>query len=168
MLRTSRILLVLFTLLFMLVMAGGAFAQSFDISWTGGYGPGTGILSATNVGTYFLVESLTGIQDGSPIGLLGTGAYGSNDNRLYFPPTELLFDSSGIAFADGSSNRYNIYDNGGLYYECISTSTNCEALGSGLKLGSLKITETPEPSTILLFLSGFGALLIVVARKFVA
>jgi hypothetical protein len=154
----------------MLVTARGVFAQTFDISWTGGYGPGSGIITATNEGTYFLVNSISGTQDGKSISLLGLGAYGGNDNRLYYPPTGLFFDSAGFGFKDGTSD-YNIYDNGGLYYECDSSVTGisgCEALGDGVRLTELTVTTTPEPSTILLLLSGFGALLILAGRKVTA
>jgi hypothetical protein len=173
--RTTRILVVLSALMLTLILAGGAFAQSFDISWsTPEYGSGSGIFAATSsgepAGTYLLTSIISGSQNGDPITLLlPPNGYGGNDN-LIFPTSPGLVDIPGFSIVAGGID-YNIYYYGGKYYECspLDNSSNCY-VGSGYPLngsgaGDLTITATPEPSTILLFLSGFGALLILVGRK---
>jgi hypothetical protein len=168
--RATRILFVLFVSLLTLVAAGSAFAQSFEISWsTPAYGSGSGNFAATNEGggTYLLTSIISGSQAGDPMTLLPINGYGGNDN-LVFPTATGLVDVPGFSIVAGGID-YNIYDNGGTYYECspLDNLLNCP-VGSGHPMvgsGVLKITATPEPSTILLFLSGFGALLIFVARK---
>src|SRR5580700_2506517 len=95
-------------------------ADSFSISWTGGFGPGSVTVDATNEGGgEFLITSLTGTQVGSPVTLQPTNTYGNNDN-LIFPgggpsgscsagisPTSQL-DNCGFTFTDGTSN-FNIF-----------------------------------------------------------
>jgi hypothetical protein len=176
--RTSRILVVLSALMLTLFLAGGAFAQSFEITWstpTSEYGSGSGNFAATydGGGVYTLTHIISGSQNGDPItSLLPPNGYGGNDN-LIFPASPGLVDIPGFSIAAGGID-YNIYFYGGKYYECspLDNSSNCY-VGSGYPLsgggaGDLTITATPEPSTILLFLSGFGALLILAGRKVTA
>jgi hypothetical protein len=175
MLRTSRVFFVLFTLLLMLVMAGGAFAQSFEIIWDSPlYGYGSGVFAATNsgepAGTYLLTSG-GGTQAGIGISLLGTiPGYGSNDNLIY-PGSTPVVDLSGFSFTDGVIDyniSYNPPPNNVGLVECSSVTLNnptCYYTLPQTPLTYLKINATPEPSTILLFLSGFGVLLILAGRK---
>jgi hypothetical protein len=165
----SRVFLILCALLFLLVTAKGAFAQSFEITWTGGYGPGTAYFNGTpNAGPsggFLLTSLITGTQNSvSLTGLDTVGSYGGNDNLVLLTTPPGLVDLAGIAFSDGTYS-YNIYDYSGTLLECSSEFTICHANGSGVDLTGLSVTETPEPSTNLLFLSGIGILLIAVARK---
>jgi hypothetical protein len=149
-------------------MARGTFAQSFEISWSGGYGSGNGDFAASGGGgTFTLTSAINGAQAGDSFSLLGPGGYGGNDNALLFPGTPGLLDSAGFSIVAGGVD-YNIYYSGGTYYECSSSVDGpCETT-AGTVLTSFNVTPSPEPSTILLFLSGFGVLLILAGRKVTA
>jgi hypothetical protein len=157
----------------MFLLPKGTFAQSFEINWTGAYGSGSGNFSATSsgqpAGTFLLTSIIGGgTQGGDPISLQGVPGYGYNDN-LIMPTSSPLLDYRGFSIVDGTTGYdFNIYSLGpGLYYECSSNSDDgCNPYPTnGIVLTSFTITETPEPSTILLFLSGFGVLLILAGRK---
>jgi hypothetical protein len=149
----------------MLALAGVASAQTFDISWSStAYGSGSAVFAATNDGSgqYTLTSIISGSQAGNPITLLGVNVFGSNDNLL-FPYTTPVVDISGFSFFDGT-NDFNI-STVGVYVECSSADNpTCYYTGVEVPLDNLTVT-TPEPSTILLLLSGFGALLILAGRK---
>jgi hypothetical protein len=159
----------------MFLLPKGTFAQSFEISWNGGYGSGSGNFAATSsgqpAGTFLLTSIIGGgTQGGNPISLQGVPGYGYNDN-LITPNTPPLLDYRGFSIIDGTTGYdYNIYSVGGSYYECNSNVDGvCEPFPTnGILLSKFTITETPEPSTILLFLSGFGVLLILAGRKVTA
>jgi len=169
--------------LIVVISAPVAHADSFSISWTGGFGPGSVTVDATNEGGgEFLITSLTGTQVGSPVTLQPTGTYGNNTN-LIFPgggpsgscsagisPTSQL-DNCGFTFTDGTSN-FNIFSailEPGTYWECdssVTTTPNCVASPQfpgtpGVELTSFSITPlttAPEPVTGLLLLTGFAGL----------
>jgi hypothetical protein len=165
-------MLAISSLVLMLVMAKGTFAQSFEITWDGGYGSGSGNFSASNLGGgTFLLTSIIGggTQAGDPISLQGVPGYAGNDNNLFFPGTSGFLDYEGFSIADGTSGYfYNIYYSGGTYHECNSNVDDGCSTGAGVILSSFTVTPTPEPSTILLFLSGFGVLLILAGRRVTA
>jgi hypothetical protein len=164
--RALRVAAILVALLFLLIGAKSTLAQTtFTFDWTGGYGTGVGIFNTTNdgVGVYTITSITGGTQNGLSISLLPPSGYGGNDNLLYYPGTPLVFDFPGVSFNDGTDS-FNIYNNGGLYFECSSASTVCEG-GDGLQLTSLSVTPTPEPRTFLLVLPAFLAFLFFAFRK---
>ncbi len=150
------------------LVSGGmrlAHADTFDLTWTGAYGPGSATLTATLYSTdEYLVTSLTGTQDGDSISLIAPDAYGINNNGIYQPPTYPdLLSVAGLGFVDNvTGDDYNLFlftlpSMTNTYTECVSTVTSCvntPQADLGLPVTSLSITpvttETPEPSSVLL------------------
>ncbi len=140
-----------------------AYADVFDLSWTGAFGPGSATLTATDLGGgSFEVTALSGTQNGSSISLIAPGAYGSNDNEIFQPPNTNLLDLAGLGFTDGALD-YNLFlytrpGQSDPYTECRSDQTDCQSAPefdrAGLSVDSLTITpETspvPEPMSVAL------------------
>jgi hypothetical protein len=140
-----------------------AYADVFDLSWTGAYGPGSATLTATDLGGgAFNVTALSGTQNGSSISLLAPGTYGSNDNDIFQPPNTNLLDLAGLSFTDATFS-YNLFlftraGQSNPYTECRSDQTVCETEDDfnnlGLSVDTLTITpETspvPEPMSVAL------------------
>lgn len=81
-------------------------AITFNLTWTGAYGPGSAILTATDDGGgTFTVTAISGNQDGSSI--VGLADYGDNDNEI-FPSALVQLDFPGLGFAVGSTD-YNLF-----------------------------------------------------------
>jgi hypothetical protein len=169
--------------LLLLMTAGSTFAEPvldplFDMTWTGPYGTGSAVLTATLEGTNeYLVTSITGTQDALSLTLLALDAYGSNDNYIYQPPTYTnLVDFAGFAFTDGV-NDYNIFfytlpSQSNTYTECSSAAaTTCTGgnVNDGLALSSLAITPAtspvPEPGTSGLLALGLVGLVSLAWRR---
>lgn len=159
---------------FLLLMgtARHAYADTFDLTWTGAYGPGSATLTATNegAGAYLVTAISSAEQGGLPITLDAPNVYGLNDNLIFQPPAAALLDVLGFAFSDGT-NDYNLFlwtlpSLTNTYTECSSAVTPCVAsvdqLNQGLPVTTLTITpETsaiPEPASVALLGSVlFGA-----------
>ena len=132
------------------------FGDTFDLTWTGAYGPGTAILTATNDGGgTFTVTSISGTQNGSPI--LGLATYGDNDNEI-FPSATIQLNYAGLAFAVGSTDfnlfAYTLPGDTNVYTECSSlVATTCTGgnVDDGLPVTSLNVTgatsAVPEPTS---------------------
>jgi len=144
-------------LLLFLGTAGRAHGDTFDLTWTGAYGPGSAILTASNDGPgEFTVSAITGNQNGSSI--VGLANYGDNDNAIFFPATVQL-DFFGLAFKVGSTDynlfAYTLPGNTNVYTECSSAvALSCTGgdVNNGLPVTSLSITPAtsavPEPTSI--------------------
>jgi len=139
-----------------------ALGDTFDLAWTGAYGPGSAVLTATDLGSEtFLVTAMSaGVQNGLPITLLPVNAYGLNDNEIYQPPNTDLLDLLGFAFSDGT-NDYNLFlwtipGDGNTYTECSSAVTGVNGcldtadFNISLPVTTLSITPTPEPTSVAL------------------
>lgn len=151
-----------------------AYADQFDVSWSGAFGAGTGTIDATNEGGgEFLVTSIDATQAGLDLTLLAPNTYGSNDNLL-FPGATVKLDDFGLAFSDGT-NSYDVFAPPpfpGTYWECSSAQSNCEGLASGVghELTSFSVrpapAATPEPGAVGLLATGlFGLLGMGLRRK---
>ncbi len=167
--KLIRTVLFLSAILAVTATARNAYADSFSVSWSGAYGAGSGMFTATDEGSgMFLITSISGTQDGKTISLLppnpDPSSFFGNDNIL-IPAGTALLDTAGFAFNDGTDD-FNIYSNGtGSYSECSSAAT-CVNTASGSVLESFSVTpnaSVPEPSSAmmlslsasLLFLIGF-------------
>jgi hypothetical protein len=141
--------------------------ETFDITWTGGYGPGSAVVTATDEGGgTFLVDSMSGTQNGASISTLDVPFfYGLNDNDIY-PGSAPLVDVFGLAF-DISGVDYNIFFFNDQYVECVSTVEPACLLTSeeeeALPLDSFTVTPAtvaaPEPGSLLLLSLGLAGLL---------
>jgi hypothetical protein len=167
----SRVLLVLPLLLVFSLTAKKAYAEDFDITWSGTYGNGFMIVSATAEGSgeFLITGIISGEQNGQAItALLPVNTFYSNTNDIN-PFASPLVDGGGIAFAVGSTD-YTIYDNvpykgaGLTEWECTGppmSGTNmgaCNAYGDGFQVTALSIAPAtavaPEPSSFILLGSG--------------
>jgi hypothetical protein len=85
------------------ILCGSAYGDTFDMSWTSGFGAGSGTLTANSSGGgAYLVTAINGTQNGSVVSLFPPGTFGGNDNDIF--PSGSLLDSAGLSFtAAGSS-----------------------------------------------------------------
>jgi hypothetical protein len=162
-------------------------ADSYNISWSGGFGAGSVTVGTTNEGGgEFLITSLSGTQNGHTVSLEATGTYGSNNNLIFpggspsSPCASSIFgsvsasselDNCGFSFTDGTT-IYNIFAPytdvvpGTTYFECSEAVTNpCVGLAPQIasELTAFSITpvvaSTPEPPGLVLLAAGLLILL---------
>jgi PEP-CTERM motif len=163
--RGLRAAIVLAALILCAGTAGHAFGDQFDVTWTGGYGPGNAIVSATEQpdDVTWIVTSIAGEQNGAAI--TGLSNYGGAQN-LIFPGSFELVDEDGIAFTTASYS-YNIFENPFEFFadaECSSqfngACLSLDEFGPAPVLASFSITPVtaaPEPSSLMLLTLGlFG------------
>jgi PEP-CTERM motif len=174
--KVTRLFLCFSFLLLVAMTARNAYADSFTLSWTGGYGPGSALLTATDDGGgVFTVTSITGTQNGASIsGLVPQLGYGNNN---YIYSSDPVLDDYGVAFIVGGVDYDLFYDDYGsstpYYAECSSAVTPCMTdpeIALSVPVTSLTITAgsstgVPEPSSLVLLFAGLSALLGFAWRK---
>jgi hypothetical protein len=165
--RGVRAAIVMAALMVCAGTAGHAFGDEFDVTWTGGSGPGNATVTATEQsdGITWDVTSITGEQNGAAI--TGLSNYGGADN-LIFPTSFELVDEDGLAFTTASYS-YNIFENPLELFadaECSSQSNGAcltiEEFITAPVLTSFSITpvtSAPEPGSMMLLMLGlFGVI----------
>jgi hypothetical protein len=119
-----------------------------DPNWSGGYD----ILSVTGMRG---AASVTGLIPTSAPGVVTAASVGTNpiqfDNVFY--PVDLNFDLYGLFFATAADD-YNLYFEGGQYYELTPEQKDAGSLGSAVS--GLSVAAVPEPNAWALLLLGFG------------
>jgi hypothetical protein len=165
--RVMRAAIVLAALVVCAGTASHAFGDQFDVTWTGGSGPGDAIVTATEQsdGITWVVTAITGEQDGQAI--TGLSDYGGADN-LIFPTSFELVDEDGLAFTTASFS-YDIFENPLAFFadsECSSQFNGaCIAIdefGPAPVLASFSITpftNTPEPGSMMLLTLGLSGVI---------
>jgi hypothetical protein len=99
---------------------------------------------------------MTGVQNGSPVSLIASGGYGSDDNSIFpFPYTGVQLDKNGLSFSAGGLDyklfAYTLPGKTNTYTECVSNvALTCigSDVNNGAAVSSLSIT--PEPASIAL------------------
>jgi PEP-CTERM motif len=160
-----RAAIVLAALMVSAGTAGHAFGDQFNMTWTGGSGPGDAIVTATEQSddVTWVVTSITGEQNGAAI--TGLSGYGDADN-LIFPTSPELVDEDGLAFTTASYS-YDIFENPSEAFadaECSSQFNGAcltpDEYGPAPVLASFSITpvtSAPEPGSMMLLTLGlFG------------
>jgi hypothetical protein len=178
--NVARILGILSVVVLSLVVARPASAQTtFDLTWSGPYGSGNAVLTATNEGggTYN-VTAISGTQ--GAFSLTGLTGYGGADNDIFpaaVSPSGIV-DFAGLGFTDSTDTSFNIFYSTGqdgllndTYYECNSTiATTCSGsnVTFGVPLTSISVSQvsaTPEPSSTILFSTGLLAFVLLALKK---
>lgn len=165
--RGLRAAIVLAALILCAGTAGHAFGDQFDVAWTGGYGPGNAIVTATEQpdDVTWVLTSIMGEQNGAAI--TGLAGYGGADNFI-FPTSFELVDEDGLAFTTAAYS-YDIFENPLELFadaECSSQFNGAclapDEYGPTPVLTSFSITpvtNTPEPGSLLLLTLGLFGLL---------
>jgi hypothetical protein len=165
--RGIRAAIVLAALAVCAGTASHAFGDQFDVTWTGGYGPGSAVVTATEQpdDITWVVTSITGDQNGAAI--TGLSDYGGADN-LIFPTSFELVDEDGLAFSTASYS-YDIFENPLELFadaECSSQVNGAcivpDEYGPAPVLTSFSITpatSTPEPSSMMMLMFGLFAII---------
>ncbi len=163
---SSRIFASLPVLLLLLAGTQNVFADSasFDFSFSGTGISASGMFTATLVsGDEFLVNSISGTQNGFAMTLVAPGAYAGNNNDIFSSSPFLTLGGLAFVLSNGST-AFNIYYNPGTasYFECNQTSPCFNGSGTPINFST---SEVPEPGTLMLFGSGLIGLAGVARRK---
>jgi hypothetical protein len=144
------------------VTALAARADTFNFSAVGSAGgfSGSGVLTASQVGSSFLITDITGT---GVTGLIAPGGFNGNDNLL-FPSATPTLDSHGFSFSDVNGPDtfdVNIFNNGSGYFVFLEDEDRfTETIPVNFSLSA----ATPEPSSFTLL--GIGILgLVETARR---
>jgi hypothetical protein len=158
--------------------ASSAYADGFQLTYSGGGLSGILNLTATpEGGGSFLVTSVSGFQNGSPVtGLIAPVASGliilpDGDgftyDDLFFPSSNPFLDNAGLLFTiAGLSEPVNLYSTG------TSSYLQSTYIGGGNFPNdfistpvTLTLVATPEPSTLAMCLVGFLVLVLTMSKK---
>jgi hypothetical protein len=120
-----------------------------------------GTLFADVVPGGYLIVGIEGtrVVNGTPeqiTGLIDPGGFWGNSNLLYYP-SDVLLDGNGLSFTtDGLGN--DGFGDVNLYSSVDYAGTLYTEAGSSVWYGTFSVTETPEPSTMVLLTLGAAGL----------
>jgi PEP-CTERM motif len=144
--------------------AGSAY---FAFSYVGDGIASAGILTATNapVDGAYTITGIQGLRNDTAIsGLLAPGAFGGNDNQLYYPSGPFV-DVPGFSYAAGGLgyNVANGADGCGSTSQYLESATGfCPGTNVGLNVVAISV---PEPASLALFGIGLVGLGFSMRRK---
>ena len=186
----GRIVLLAVVAAVLLGGASSARADSYQITFTGGLTGVLNLTATTPVGGSSLVTAVTGSENGYAVGGLiapnASGFYampdgnGFNYDDKLFPTSQPVFDNAGLLFTLIGSNGSLIYEN--LYSVGSSFYLESAYLSNGAPFPwdfsyvpvtfNLKdlppVAATPEPSSLVLCLSGLIVLAVSMLKKLFA
>jgi hypothetical protein len=138
-----------------LVVCGAAQAKVWDFSYSGGGETGSGTFITGDVGSPYMITSITGTADGSAI--TGLSSYAGADQLLYIGGPYYA-DYSGISFATAAAIDYNLTN----YPDGFNNITNSAVNPGGVPCCTVSIdmgvAAVPEPATWAMMLLGFAGL----------
>jgi hypothetical protein len=130
----------------------------FAYSGTGVSASGELFALATPVSGHYQIVGLSGLRNGAAMNaLFPAGTYSASgggilisDNFLF--PSNPFLDTGGFTFHAGS-DRYNVYNTGGIYYDLAGADCGGATCGQPGHLGtpvSFSISQVPEPGSLAL------------------
>lgn len=143
----------------MLLAAAAAHAGTFEISYSSAINPAaiSGDVFVTTMDTPLggpaVALSINGERNGVPVTMLS--AYAGSDQLLY--SASPLVDFNGISFSTATAGDFNLFSNGGSYYE-VSSAVDPSGYPWNATPINLTVSAVPEPASIALFGVGLLAL----------
>jgi hypothetical protein len=184
-----RLRLALAVVLF-LGAASSARADSYQISFTGGLKGVLNLTATASAGGSFLVTGVTGSENGLAVGRLiapnASGFYampdgnGFNYDDKLFPTSRPVFDNGGLLFTligpQGGMIFENLYSVGSSFYLESAYLSNGAPFPWDFNYVPVTfnltdpppVAATPEPSSLVLFLSGLIVIAFTMLRKLFA
>lgn len=185
-----RHLILVLGVVLLLCGASAAFADSYQLTFTSGLSGVLNLTAAPQGGGSFLVTGVTGSENGLQVGGViapnSSGLYlfpsgdGFRYDDLLFPTSQPVFDNAGLLFTLLGSHGLiyeNLYSIGSSFYLQSTYLNNGAWFPWDFSYEPVQFTltklppaaATPEPSGVVLLLSGILALtLIALAKKSVA
>ena len=137
-------------------------ADTFTVTGTVSGISGTGTLTGTSNGNgSYTITSVSGPSYLGTINVLAPGSFDGNDN-YFFPNSANLFDANGLAFSGDLFGTVDLRFNGSQIV-AEGLDTDSDPFSQPLELS---VAATPEPSSLLLSLTGlFGGAATLVRRR---
>jgi PEP-CTERM motif-containing protein len=152
-----RALLLMSAMAGLTISANFAYADSFNFSFSGVGVSASGTFTTNPLsGGSYLITSISGTQNGSPMSLLAPGQFTDNDNLLF--PSPPFLDGGGVSYLVGGSFISIEFDTGVVPAGYIIEGGPFGCGTVSISFSASPASAVPEPATLLLFGSGIFAL----------